>query len=144
MHFFAQAEAAVSETLLLLAGIPAGGARVQLRRLVGQRFEDLRMAVSAEGPFGKQGPRAAAALAAFLQHESLRPILCHGTARVTVDRQGEWVAIFKLLAFRGREAERMSVVLEQREAEALLAALKLHTQKLASALQSLRSRIAEA
>ena len=48
---FAQAEAAVSETLLALITIQPQGSNIKLRRLVGQRFEDLQMALSSEGVF---------------------------------------------------------------------------------------------
>jgi hypothetical protein len=38
---FAQAEAAVTETLLLLSDLGVQGKAIQLRHLIGQRFEDL-------------------------------------------------------------------------------------------------------
>jgi hypothetical protein len=142
IHCFAQAEAEVSETLLALACGPGGGSKVRLRRLVGQRLEDLSCAVAPEGPFGEQGRKVAATLAAFREHESLRTFLCHGPAKITVDRQGQWVVILKVLAFRSRKAERSSMTLEERDAEALLADLRTASRHLTSALQSLRAAMA--
>lgn len=143
LQHFAVAEAAASETLLLMASLPRGGANVRLRRLVGQRFEDLAIAIGADGPFAKEGSRAREELAAFLQHETLRTFLCHGIAKVAVDRHGHWIVIFKVLAFRGRAEERSSMALEKREAEAALDDLKAASQKLTSRLQSLRARISD-
>ena len=141
LHCFAQAEAAVSETLLAMAAVANRGARVKLRRLIGQRFEDLNSAIGAGGPFATEGNKAAQALHAFREHEALRPILCHGTAKVALDRHGQWLVLMKVLSFSGRKAERASLALDQREAVAKLAELKARTQQLVSALQSLRTRI---
>jgi hypothetical protein len=143
LQYFAVAETAASETLPLMASLP-GGANVRLRRLVGQRFEDLRLAIGSNGPFAEVGVKAAEALEAFSLHERLRAYLCHGTAKVALDRHGQWVVILKVLTFRGRAEERSSLTFEQREAEALLADLKVASQKLASSLQSLRARIIKA
>ena len=55
LQYFAQAEAAVSETLLAMAAVPEKGSAVRLRRLVGHRFEDLRAAVAGDGPFAAVG-----------------------------------------------------------------------------------------
>jgi hypothetical protein len=125
-----------------MASLPRG-ANVRLRRLVGQRFEDLRLAIGSDGPFAKHGLKATEALEAFSRHESLRAYLCHGMAKVALDRQGQWVVILKVLAFGGRLEERSSTVFEQREAEAVLADLRAASQKLSSSLQSLRARISK-
>src|SRR5690606_36645858 len=98
LQHFAVAETAASETLLLMASLP-GGANVRLRRLVGQRFEDLRLAIGSDGPFARQGVKAAEALEAFSRHETLRAYLCHGMAKVALDRHGHWIVILKVLAF---------------------------------------------
>ena len=140
IYCFAKAEFAVSETLLALASLPTGGTSVRLRPLVGQRFEDLRAAVDAGGPFGGEGAKAAAALADFRQYEDLRPYLCHGLAKIAMDKHGQWLVVLRLLAFRGRNEERSSVTYERREAEAILAELRTASQRLAASLQSLRDR----
>jgi hypothetical protein len=138
---FSHAEAAVSETLLALASHPIGGVKVRLRRLVGQRFSDLADAIEANGPFAKQGTKAAAALAVFRHHEVLRTVLCHGMAKVALDRNGQWLVVLKVLAFRGRQPERNSVAYDKREAECVLAEIKAAGRDLSAALQSLRARI---
>ena len=138
---FAQAEAAVSETLLALITIQPQGSNIKLRRLVGQRFEDLQMALSSEGVFAVEGRHAHGALVDFRRLEPLRPALCHGVAKVSLERNGQWVLLLKVLAFTGKSHERQVVAFEQRDAEQALAALKRHGQKLGSALGSLRSSL---
>ena len=71
LHSFAEAEMAVGLTLLALSKVPKRGASIQLRRLVGQRFEDLRSAVAAQGPFEKEGLKARTALEAFQVYDAL-------------------------------------------------------------------------
>ncbi len=138
---FAKAEGAVSETLLALAAVPGRGDAVRLRRLVGQRFEDLSSAIGGAGPFATEGGAAALALEAFRQHEPLRPVLCHGIGKVALDRQGQWLLLLKLVCFRGREPERTSMAIEQQEAAELLADLEARGRKLSSALGAMRSQI---
>ena len=46
---FAQADAAVTETLLFLSTTGERGKAVQLRHLLGQRLEDLALAIGPEG-----------------------------------------------------------------------------------------------
>jgi hypothetical protein len=142
LQCFAQAETAVSETLLAMADLPDRGAGVKLRRLIGQRFEDLNSAIAAEGPFAAEGGKAVHVLAAIREHEALRPMICHGTAKVALDRHGQWIVLIRLLSFRGRRADRSSLALDQKEATNILAELKDRTRQLGSALQSVRARIA--
>lgn len=144
LQHFAVAEGAVSETLLLMASLPPAVAKVRLRRLVGQRFEDLRLAIGADGPCAGEGSKALVALEAFNRHADLRACLCHGVAKIALDRHGQWVVILKVLALGGRAKERSSTTFEKREGEALLLELKRDSQQLASALQSLRARISAA
>lgn len=139
IQIFAQAEIAVTEALETLAAVPERGASVRLRRLVGQRFQDLEDALA--GPFAGDAGKAADALGTFRQHEELRPLLCHGAAKLALDRQGKWLIILRLVAFRGRDAGRVSRALEQHEAEELLTKIRQDCHRLTSALQSLRSRV---
>lgn len=139
IQLFAQAELAVSEALVLLAATPGRGERVRMRRLVGQRFEDLAEALT--GAFAEEGARAADALKTFRQHEELRPLLCHGAAKLAIDRNGRWLIVLKLIAFRARATEHVSRTIEEREADHLLTHISDDCRKLLSALQSLRSRV---
>ena len=141
LQCFAQAETAVSETLLVLAAVPGRGKNVRLRGLIGQRLEDLAIAVGADGPFEAEGAGAAQALSGFREHEALRPFLGHGLVKIALDRHDQWVIQIKLLSFRSGKAGRSSLALDQREGAALLGELKAGTQALASALQSLRARL---
>jgi hypothetical protein len=136
---FAKAEAAVSETLLTLAEAPRRGAEIKPRGLVGQRFEDLRVAL--EGPFAVEGARAICALDQFRDMEALRAQLCHGVATVAVMRNGNWLIHLKLLAFRARKAERSERTLLQEDAEIELAELKRRTRALCSNLGQLRKKV---
>lgn len=141
LQYFAQAELAVSETLLAMKSTAAGATSVRLRPLVGQRFEDLGTAVGPEGAFAAEGEKSRAALSNFRRYESIRVVLCHGTAKLALDRHGHWLVVLKVLAFRAGQESRSSLALEKREAEALLSELKSANRALVSALQSLRDRI---
>src|SRR3546814_8487873 len=59
LQHFSAAEAAVTETLLLLKAIPGRGEAVRLRHLIGQRFDDLSKLIEAEGAFAQEGKAAA-------------------------------------------------------------------------------------
>jgi hypothetical protein len=139
IQIFAQAEVAVSDTLEALAAVPGRGGEVRLRRLVGQRFEDLAYALC--GAFAQEGVKAGAALAQFRTHEELRPFLCHAVAKLTLDRKVKWVLILKLVAFQARGTQRTSLTIEQNDAAMVLANLREDGRRLGSAMQSLRSRL---
>lgn len=141
LQCFAQVELAVSEALLELQSARRPGSNVRLRRLIGQRFEDLQTALGSDGPFAEEGARATAALAAFRRHEPVRAFLCHGVAKTVLDKHGQWFVIFRALSLGGRDAGRSTVTYERREAEALLCALRSDGRLLVSALQSLRARV---
>jgi len=141
IHHFTVAEAAVTETLLVLADVPDRGAQVRLRHLVGQRFADLAAAIGPGGPFEPEGAAAAAALAAFAPHESLRTTLCHGRAKVWTDAYGDWLVTFEMLALRNRTGVRDTVLYDSARAAAALAGLKADTQTLTAALGLLRKAL---
>ena len=139
VHHFSKVEAAVTETLLALGDVSPGGGAVRLRHLIGQRFEDLAAAIAPDGPFGEAGKTMLGALARYREeHEAFRRVLCHGVVKVTVDRNGQWVVVIRVLSIRARQAEREVIALDKGEAEARLATLKQDGQKLASALGQLR------
>lgn len=72
MQAFAQAEAAVTKTLLFLSSAGERGKAVQLRHLLGQRLDDIARALGPGGGFVNEGSLAHAALMAFRTHGSLR------------------------------------------------------------------------
>jgi hypothetical protein len=139
IQIFAQAELAVSEALETLAAVPDRGKSVRMRRLVGQRFQDLEDALA--GPFAGEAGKATEALGTFRQHEELRPFLCHGASKLALDRHGRWMIVLKLVTFRGRDTERLSRTFEQQDAEELLTKIRENCRRLTSSLQSLRSRV---
>ena len=85
---------------------------------------------------------ASAALANFrTRHEAFRTLLCHGTVKVSVERNGNWVLVLRTLSIRGRQADRATEVLEQSAAQVRLADLKRDGQKLAAALGQIRKTL---
>ena len=142
VYCFAEAETAVSETILLLRSLSLGDQQLRLPHLIGQRYEVLASAIGEGGSFAKEGAKAAAALSDFRKHERLRAFLCHGTAKVTLDKHGKWLALLKVLSFeKGREESR-SEVYEENEAATILAQLRKTSRQLRATLQSLRARLA--
>ena len=139
IQLFAKAELAVTETLRALGEQPGKGAKVRLRRLVGQRFEDLATTLVDLDP-GKSA-RAAGALARFRELEEIRPYLCHGVAKIALDRRGHWIAILKLVDIRAGSAGLLTRSFEEREARALMEDLSGRTRDLLAALQSVRSKL---
>jgi hypothetical protein len=138
LHQISTVEMAVTETLLALSSTPIG-ANVRLRHLIGQRLEDLAVAIAPDGPFGDIGKAAFAGLSKYRERqEAFRALLCHGVIKVTVEPTGQWMLIIRSLSVRARQAERALMIIEQRDAEARLASLKNEGQRLASTLGQLR------
>lgn len=145
LHHFSATERAVTETLLTLNAAPSRGETIRLRQLIGQRFEDLSIAIRADGPLALEGEAARAELADYREgQEGFRTLLCHGSITVTVDRNGDWTLIIRSLSIRSRLAERSVTVIDQADAYGRLEALKRTGQKLASTLGQLRRTIVTA
>lgn len=141
LQHFSSAEAAVTETLLLLKEVPNRGETVRLRHLIGQRFDDLAKLVEQGGVFADEGSAVAKALSELRTIESFRTCLAHGQAKIALERNGQWVVIFRMIAIRAKLAERSVVVLEQADAEQRMADLKRRSQSLCSVLGNLRRSI---
>ena len=138
LQHFSAAEAAVTETLLLLKSMPNRGDTVRLRHLIGQRFDDLSKLLDDGGAFAKEGKAAAKALSDLRTIEGFRTCLAHGQAKIALERTGKWIVILRHVAIRAQHAERSMVLLEQAEAEERLADLKRKSQKLCSVLGNFR------
>ncbi len=138
---FARAEAAVTETLLVLGRSGQRGTTVRLRHLVGQRLDDLAKAIGPDGAFAAEGAAAHAVLARFRTHEALRAHLAHDVARIAVERNGTWVVVFRHLSIRSGRPERATVAFEQSGAAETAAELKRDIQQLESALANLRRAV---
>lgn len=141
LQHFSSAEAAVTETLLLLRNVPDRGENVRLRHLIGQRFDDLARLVDPGGAFAGEGNAVAKALSELRTIESFRTCLAHGQAKIAVERNGQWIVIFRMVAIRAKQAERSMVVLEQADAEQRMADLKRKSQALCSVLGNFRRSI---
>ena len=141
MHHIAAAEKAATDTLLLLDSVKPDGAKIKLRHLIGQRFEDLAAATGPDGPFAEAGEAAHKAMENYRQHEAFRALLCHGVAQVTATRNGTWVLIIRSVAIRARQREEITAVFEKDDAETKLVQLKWDGQKLASTLGQLRKKL---
>jgi len=142
MHHFSQVEMAVTETLLALEEVKRDGATLRLRHLIGQQYEDLATAIGPNGPFVKEGKASYSVLSQYREHhEAFRGLLCHGTIKISVDRNAKWLLVVRSLSIRSRQAVRNEMILEQSEALSRLASLKRDGQHLSAALGNLRKAI---
>ncbi len=137
---FARAEEAVTETLLVLADTGRGKA-IRLQHLVGQRFDELTTALGEGGAFAGVDKAAALALAAFREHDDLRAFLCHGVAKVTLDKHGCWMVVMRVVTLRTRKAGRSRRALQEDEAGRLVVELAKVSRKLCSQLGQLRAKV---
>jgi hypothetical protein len=143
VHHFSAVEMAVTETLFALSEVPAGGSAIRLRHLIGQRLEDLTAALAPGGPFADAGKAAQRELVQYRErHEDFRNLLCHGFAKVAVERSGRWILVIRALAIRTGKAERSTLVIDHNEAMTRLDSLKRDGSKLGSALRLLRQSVA--
>ena len=144
LHHFSAAEMAVTETLLALSKIATEVEVVRLRPLLGQRYEDLAVALRADGPRDKLGQSARDELANYRdQQEAFRNLLCHGMLKVMVDRNNRWTLVIRTLAIRSRQPERSVTVITHKDACERLAHLKRDSQRLSSTLGQLRKSVPE-
>lgn len=134
LNAFARAEQAVTEALDRLSRDAARGATVKLPHLVGQRFEALASAISEDGAFGKDAGPARKALEAFRAHDAVRPLLCHGLGKISVDQSGRRTLVIRMTTFKGRRAERSMSVSEEGEARRLADQIHADAQRLQSRL----------
>lgn len=142
MHHFTQVEMAVTQTLIALSAVNRDGETLRLRHLIGQQYEDLASAISPAGPFAKEGKAAFALLSGYRdQHEAFRALLCHGTIKVALERNGQWLLMVRSLSIRSRQAVYGEQIIEQSAALERLAALKRDGQKLSTSLGNLRKSI---
>lgn len=142
MHHFSQVEMAVTQTLLALSAAKRNGTTLRLRHLIGQQYEDLEAAISSGGPFAQEGKPACALLSCYRdQHEAFRALLCHGTIKVSVERNGQWLLVVRSLSIRSRQAVYDEQIIEQSAAQIRLAALKRDGHKLSTVLGNLRKSI---
>jgi hypothetical protein len=141
LECFAQAEVAVTHTLVSLAADPVRGTGVKLRHLFGQRLQDLETAIGPSGAFELLGKIPLQALLAFQSEANLRPFLAHSVAKIAVDRDGEWIAIMTHSSFKSKQLEKHKLMIEKTEALSRLKALQAKTQSLCAHLRNLTSKL---
>lgn len=137
LHYFADAEAAVSGCLARLSQVPGRGDGVKLRHLVGQRCEDLASALSTDASLKKDGNKALEALNDFRELDWLRVVLCHGVSTVLLDANGDWTAVFHHSSFRSRELVPNGRVIARRKADELQKELSRKSRRLRSLVNAL-------
>ena len=69
-------------------------------------------------------------------------MLAHGQAKLALERNGRWIAIFRIVSIRTQQAERSELVLEESDAVGKLRELKTISQKLCAALGNFRRTLA--
>lgn len=141
MQFFAEGEEAVGEALAKLSSVEDRGDVVRLRHLLGQKLEDLADVIEADGPFAAEGKAVAKALADFRSHEALRAHLAHSVAHVVVERNGDWIIVFRRLSIRSGKPERETRTVDKTEAVETENTLRRHAQSLRDNLRNLVSRV---
>ena len=141
LQSFAQSETAVTETLLLLNAVPVRGASVKLPHLIGQRFEALKLATGPEGIFASEGAKAHDAISTYMLSEKIRAFLCHGIAKVMLERSGRWTVIFDLTTLRAKKCDCTRLAVTQAEAIETLQEIKRCGSKLKTELGNLRKQL---
>jgi len=71
----------------------------------------------------------------------LRTYLAHGVAKITVERSGKWVLVFRQISIRARQSERTMLLIEEAEGVETLADLRRKSQQLCSVLGNLRKQL---
>ncbi|WP_134093883.1 hypothetical protein [Novosphingobium sp. PhB55] len=142
MHHISCVEQAVTETLLAIdTAFPT--LHVKLRHLTGQRFEDLLAVLATDGRFGEHGAKVVDALTHYRSsHEAFRASLCHGVIKVLLERGGRPTILIRSLTIRARQAEKVTLALEEVEATAKVEALRRDRMKLVGLLAHVRRNVA--
>ena len=143
---FARCEQAVTETLAL---INATGATVQdakgakFPHLVGQRYERLVALLSAPPEPSGHRKVALTALERFRTHDALRTMLCHGVAKVAIDRAGQWVAVMTMVSFKASQTVTDKLTFEEDEAAGRLEQLVIDRRRVLSSLGQVRGEMSQ-
>lgn len=141
LDVFARSEAAVTETLLVLAAVEGRGASIKLPHLVGQRYDALATALGPKGVFAEEGKGVAGTLTRFRRHDALRTTIAHGVFCVTLDHRACWHLVARGLALRAGRESRNLFVTEEGEAAEILRTVEKDGRELRSALGQVRHRL---
>ncbi|MDF7774400.1 hypothetical protein P1X14_04005 [Sphingomonas sp. AOB5] len=138
---FTRAETSVTECLDVLAQVEGRGGQVTLPHLVGQRLEALAATISAGGPFEAEAGNLLGTLERWRSHTDFRNMLCHGVCKITLDLQGRWTVVFRLVTFRSSHLSREALPLAEAEAEALCESVIRASHNLCSQIGQLKARL---
>jgi hypothetical protein len=142
LDIFTRSEAAVTETLIILANEERDTDSVKMPHLVGQRYHALATVLASDvSSSGRWNAAAADALSSFHHYDQLRTHVVHGVFSVTLDQSGLWHLTSRLLALRsGREAREVFAASE-REGAQIMTSLEKDGTRLRQALGQLRRRL---
>jgi hypothetical protein len=141
IHHYGRIEAEVGQTLLALRSC-FPDVRVSLDHLAGARFVALRRHAVPVGLL--PDPRIAAALQALEPFLERRVALCHGVARVALQRSGAWLVAFEWTLYDKPGNPVQTAWFAQDDALSWLADLRRKTDCLASLLRRQRAALAPA
>lgn len=143
---FARSEQAVTETLALLnatSSIVQDGKGTKFPHLVGQRYDRLAALLSAPSQPSGHCKVALSALERFRTHDALRTMLCHGVAKIALDRAGQWVAVMTMVSFKASQTLIDRLTLEEDEAGVRLGQLIDDRRRVSAALGQVRREISQ-
>lgn len=72
------------------------------------------------------------ALEAFRTHEALQTYLAHRVVKISLERSGKWVLVFRQLSIRARQSDRTMLLIEEVAGLEMLADIRRKSQQLCS------------
>jgi hypothetical protein len=140
LHHFSSVEKIATECLIILWEDLAA----KLPQLVGERYKQLAKRLDALDNLPRERSRVVEALASFREMDSLRSMLCHASADVTLDDKGNWTAVFRHVSLKtGRPVCEVKVVTCE-EARENLKELGQRANRLRSHLKGFKSALERA
>lgn len=136
-----RAETAITECLVAMSEVPGRGANVQLPHLLGQRLEAFAAAIQQGGPFEAEGAPARAVIGRYRDCHGVRNLLCHGVVKVTLDQQGRWTAVFRMVTLRSNHLHRETMVFSQAEADDFFMKVTQMSRDLSSQVGQVRAQL---
>ncbi|WP_033926509.1 hypothetical protein [Sphingomonas sp. 35-24ZXX] len=132
---FTEAERSISQTLIFLREHFGHEFVVKQGHLFGQKLTDLGEAFAQPKIQEiKTAKKAAQALERFVQYAELRKDLCHGDMTVYANRQGLWLAQFKVICLGSQTVKTHQMVIDHDSADETLKLLRKTVQSLCKCL----------
>ena len=141
---FTEAERSISQALILLRDHFGHELVVKQGHLFGQKLTDLGEALAHPRIQEiKTAKKAAQSLERFVQYAELRKDLCHGDMTVYANRQGLWLAQFKVICLGSQTVKTHQMVIDQDSADETLKLLRKTVQSLCKCLANFMDARAE-